>query len=111
MPWMVLPRVPLAMAALPDSTGIDTFIIIRMRLGPLRGRCRLYDKNLLRASGSLKNTLRDHGVNALGAVHGLSNVEIHRHAAKRIGILARKVLFSDQEIDGFPDGQNQRLVQ
>src|ERR1700682_2021538 len=37
----------------------------------------------------LEDTLRNHGVDALGAVHGLRDIEVHPHAGEHVRILAR----------------------
>jgi len=59
---------------------------------------------MFRGGFSYLRALRDHAVDSFGGVDGLGDVEVPLERCRACSVLAREVLFGDEEIDGFADG-------
>src|SRR6266567_4156752 len=89
---------------------------IHAPLGRIAPRDRGFTSDVIRAANStqlstMHNLLRDHAMDALGAVDGLGHAQIRGQAAKRIGILARQVSFLAEQYDHVAERPHHTLVE
>src|SRR5687768_1334851 len=64
-----------------------------------------------RPSRRAEDALRDHRVNAFGAVHDLRDQKVHRGARQHVSVLSRQPLAGDEEIQHLARRNPCRLVQ